>query len=41
MLDAGCDASFSTEVTDEAVGGTSARAGGFIRLQGAAIDAWS
>ena len=41
MLDAGCDASFGNEVTDGATGGASARAGGYIRHQGAVIDAWS
>ena len=41
VLDAGCDASFGNEVTDGATGGASARAGGYIRLQHAAIDAWS
>ena len=41
MLDAGCDASFENEATDGCIGGASARAGGYIRLQGAAIDAWS
>ena len=41
MLDAGCDASFGNEITDGAVGGASARAGEYIRLKSAAIDAWS
>ena len=41
MLDAGCDASFGNETTDGCIGGASARAGGYIRPQGAAIDAWS
>ena len=41
MLDSGYDASFGNEVTDGATGGASARAGGYIRLQGAAINAWT
>ena len=41
MIDAGCDALFGNEVTDGTVGGASARAGGYILPQVAAIDAWS
>ena len=41
QLDAGCDASYGTEMSTNAIGAAGARAGGYIRLNGAAIDAWS